>query len=205
MVRAISKELFMRTRTSLTLLTAAAATLVATGVTTAGSASAAAEGDAPGCSTGKLPNVVMGSPDVKAGQALGVYLWHGSNGYSLRATHPSNKKVVFTGRLSASTSFSHVTPVRFEKADSYALTADHKTLTFRFTNYGYIDGLNFAADCSRLIRVNIRVNGNEATPRQIKLGSHRSNPTSVPFTIERSKPAPSPSPSATATSTATIG
>jgi hypothetical protein len=183
-------------------IAATTAALLATG---AGTASATPEGDAPGCSTGRLPNVVMGSPDVKPGQATGVYLWHGSNGYSLRATHPGTKKVVFSGRLTASNSFSHVTPVRLEKTDRYALSSDHKTLTFRFTNYGYIDGLNLAADCSRLIRVNVRIDGTQATPRQIKLGSHRSNPTSSPFTIERSKPAPSPSPSQTATPTATIG
>lgn len=192
----------MRTRTSLTALATGAAALAATVATGVGTA-AATEADAPGCSTGRLPNVVMGSPDVKPGQALGVYLWHGSNGYSLRATHPGHQRVVFTGRLTASNSFSHVTPVRLEKGDAFALSSDHKTLTFRFNNYGFIDGLNLAADCSRLIRVNVKVNGAEATPRQIKLGAHRSNPTSVPFTIERSKPAPAPS--STATSTATIG
>jgi hypothetical protein len=192
----------MRIPLAATCIAATTAALLATG---AGSAAADPESDAPGCSTGKLPNIVMGSPDLEAGQATGVYLWHGSNGYSLRATHPGHQKVVFTGRLTASNSFSHVTPVRFEKADSYALSSDHKTLTFRFTNYGYIDGLNFAADCSRLIRVKIGVNGAQATPRQVKLGKAKSNPTSTPFTIERSKPAPSPSPSATATPTATIG
>lgn len=192
----------LRTRLSVLTVAAASVALVAVGTSPA---SAAPEADAPGCSTGTLPNIVMGSPDVKAGQATGVYLWHGSNGYSLRATHPGNKRVVFTGRLTASNSFSHVTPVRFEKSDSYALSSDRKTLTFRFANYGYIDGLNFAADCSRLIRVKIKLDNVDATPRQIKLGKHRSNPTSSPFTIERSKPAPSPSPSATATSTATIG
>jgi hypothetical protein len=144
-----------------------------------------AEGDAPGCSTGRLPNIVMGSPDLRAGQALGVYLWHGSNGYSLRATHPGHGKVVFSGRLSASNGFSHVTKVAFEKADWLKLSDDRKQLTFRFTNYGYIDGINLAADCSRLVRVNIQVNGASASPRQIKLGAHRTNPTSNPFTIER--------------------
>ncbi|MCW2571353.1 MAG: hypothetical protein JWO88_1411 [Frankiales bacterium] len=170
-----------------------------------GNASASPEADAPGCSTGRLPNVVMGSPDVKPGQALGLYLWHGSNGYSLRATHPGTRKVVFTGRLTASNSFSRVTKVAFEKSDALTLSADHKTLTFRFTNYGRIDGINLSADCSRLIRVKIRINGSLAGPRQIKLGAHRSNPTSNPFTIQRSKPAPSPSSSPTATPTATIG
>ena len=95
--------------------------------------------------------------------------------------------------------------MRLEKADNVTLSSDHKTLTFRFTNYGYIDGVNFAADCSKLMRVKIRINNEVASPRQVKLGKHRSNPTSNPFTIERSKPAPSPSPSPSATSTATIG
>src|SRR4051812_9911924 len=152
---------------------------------TVGTGVASAEDDAPGCSTGVLPNVVMGSPDVKPGQALGVYLWHGSNGYSLRATHPGHAKVVFAGRLSASNGFSHVTRVAFEKADWLKLSSDGKQLTFRFTNYGYIDGINLAADCSRLIRVNIQINGATASPRQVKLGKHRTNPTSNPFTIER--------------------
>jgi hypothetical protein len=192
-----------RTPLSVLCVGAVSAGLVGLG---AGSASANPENDSPGCSTGRLPNVVMGSPDVKPGQALGVYLWHGSNGYSLRATHPGTKKVVFTGRLTASNSFSHVTKVAFEKADSLKLSSDHKTLTFRFTNYGHIDGINLSADCSRLIRVNIRIDGVQATPRQIKLGKNRSNPTSTPFTIERSKPAPRPTPSMspTATPTATI-
>jgi hypothetical protein len=189
-----------RRRTSISVLCVAATTAALLGVG-AGSATAAAEGDSPGCSTGVLPNVVMGSPDVKPGQALGVYLWHGSNGYSLRATHPGSKRVVIAGRLSASTGFSHITKVRFEKADSLTLSADHKTMTFRFTNYGYIDGINFSADCSRLMRVKIRINDAVASPRQIKLGKHRSNPTSNPFAIERSRPAPRPTPSDTATAT----
>jgi hypothetical protein len=187
-----------RTQLSVLCVTGLTAGLVAVG---AGSASAGPERDAPGCSTGRLPNIVMGSPDVKPGQALGVYLWHGSNGYSLRATHPGSHRVVFSGRLTASNGFSHVTKVAFEKADALRLSSDRKTLTFRFTNYGHIDGLNLSADCSRLIRVNIRINDVQASPRQIKLGAHRSNPTSSPFTIERSKPAPSPSPSATPTAT----
>jgi hypothetical protein len=189
-------------RTSISVLCVAATTAALLGVG-AGSATAAPEDDSPGCSTGVLPNVVMGSPDVKPGQALGVYLWHGSNGYSLRATHPGHAKVVIAGRLSASNGFSHITKVAFEKADWLRMSSDGKQLTFRFTNYGHIDGINLAANCSRLIRVNIQINGAAASPRQVKLGKHRSNPTSNPFAIERSRPAPRPTPSDTAT--ATIG
>jgi hypothetical protein len=189
-----------RTQISVLCIAAVSTALVALG---AGNAAASPEGDSPGCSTGQLPNVVMGSPDVRPGQSLGVYLWHGSNGYSLRATHPGSHKVVFSGRLTASRSFSHVTKVAFERADALQLSSDHKTLTFRFTNYGHIDGINLSADCSALVRVKIRINDALASPRQIKLGKHRSNPTSNPFTIQRSRPAATRSPSATPT--ATIG
>ena len=194
-----------RRRTPIAVLCVAATTAAVLGVG-AGTASAGPEADSPGCSTGVLPNVVMGSPDVKPGQALGVYLWHGSNGYSLRATHPGTRKVVIAGRLSASNGFSNVTKVRLERADNVTLSADHKTMTFRFTNYGYIDGINFAANCSKLMRVKIRINDAVASPRQIKLGKRRANPTSNPFAIERSRPTPTPSPtpSPSDTPTATI-
>ncbi|MBK5307580.1 MAG: hypothetical protein JJD92_12895 [Frankiaceae bacterium] len=194
----------MSRRTPISVLCVAALTagLVTVG---AGSASAEPEPDAPRCSTGVLPNVVMGSPDLRPGQALGVYLWHTGSGYSLRATHPGTRKVVISGRLTASAGFSRVTKVRFERTDSLTLSADHKTMTFRFTNYGYIDGINFAANCSKLMRVKIRINDAVASPRQIKLGKRRANPTSNPFAIERSTPAPRPSPSpSSATPTATI-
>src|SRR3954465_8284167 len=128
-----------RRRTTISVLSTAVMTsaVLATGVGTA-----SAEDDAPGCSTGQLPNVVMGSPDVKPGQALGLYLWHGSNGYSLRATHPGHAKVLFAGRLRAANGLRNVTRVKFEKADLLKVRSGHKQLTFRFTNYGYIDGIN---------------------------------------------------------------
>src|SRR4051812_46057361 len=153
-----------RRRTPIAALCIAA---MSAALVTVGTGVASAEDDTPGCSTGVLPNVVMGSPDVRPGQALGVYLWHGSNGYSLRATHPRHNKVVIAGRITASNGFSHITKVRFERADSLTLSADHRTITFRFTNYGYIDGINFAANCSKLMRVKIRINDAVASPRQI--------------------------------------
>ncbi|MCU1589763.1 MAG: hypothetical protein JWP11_1019 [Frankiales bacterium] len=174
--------------------------------TTSTPAQATDSTDSPGCATGTVPSVVMGSPDLKAGQAGGVYLWHGSNGYALRATHAGSARVVFTGTIVASRSISHVTGVRLEKNDGVRLSADHTTLTFRFNNYGFIDGVNFAADCSKRLKVGIRINGSIGAPNRVKLGKHRASPTSNPFTIERYAAAsPSPSSSPSDTPTATIG
>ena len=64
-----------------------------------------------------------------------------------------------------------------------------KTLLLRFSNYGRIDGVDFSADCSKTLRVDVHLNGERATTRQVKLGANRTSPTSVPFVIERTVPA----------------
>ena len=135
------------------------------------------------CGTGELPPVVLGSPQVKAHQAKGVYLWHGKQGYALRVTEGTSKRLVVTGTITVSGDISNVKKVRTEKNDSVSVHG--RTLTFRFVNDGGIDGVNFAAECSKTVRVALRSDGQALTPDSVFLGSHRQHPTSVPFTIER--------------------
>ena len=143
----------------------------------------AAASPAKGCSTGELPAVVLGSPAVKAHQAKGVYLWHDKHGYALRVTEPSSKRLVVTGTITVSADISNVKKVSTEKNDT--VTVQGKTLTFRFVNDGGIDGVNFAAECSKTVHVALRADGKALTPEQVYLGARRQHPTSVPFTIER--------------------
>ena len=157
----------------------------------AGAANAATTASAqhPGCKTGVLPVDVVGSPGVKAQSALGVYLWHGKTGYALRVTHPGKQKVTFTGTITVTRKISAVRKFRLEKADLLKVGPHRHTLTFRFTNYGYLDGISFAADCSKDVKVTLKVDGKQATPNQVFLGKNRVQPTSVPFRIERDQPA----------------
>jgi len=157
----------------------------------------ASAADSTSCSTGNLPAVVEGDPGVKAGQAAGAYLYHDSEGFHVRVTHPSTRKLDVVVRVDA-TSFSNIKPVNLERADTITMTGDGHTLAFRFVNYGKIDGVDFSADCSKSVRVDVRFNGDRATTRQVKLGAHRTSPTSVPFTIERTAPPASPTATATA-------
>lgn len=140
---------------------------------------------APVCATGSLPSSVVGSPGLRAHQAAGVYLWHGPSGYALRVTHPGTGRLVVTGTVTVSRDLSHVTGVALERADSVHVSSNRQVLFFRFVNYGGIDGVNFAAECSKTVRVQLRVDNVTASPRQVMLGAHRVHPTSVPFTIER--------------------
>lgn len=140
-----------------------------------------------GCAAGVLPVQVVGAPGVKAQDALGVYLWHGKTGYALRATHPGHQKVVFSGTITVSNTLSAVHRIKLEKADQLIVGPHRHTLTFRFTNYGYLDGINFAAGCSKDVKVTLHIGSAAATPAQVLLGRTKAHPTSVPFTIERTK------------------
>jgi hypothetical protein len=139
------------------------------------------------CPAGALPVEVIGADGVKAQNALGVYLWHGKTGYALRVTHPGHQKVTFTGTITVSNKISAVRKFRLEKADSMKVGPQRHTLTFRFTNYGYLDGISFAAGCSRDVKVTVSIDGKQAAPDQVFLGKNRLHPTSVPFTIERTR------------------
>ena len=116
---------------------------------------------------------------------LGVYLWHGKTGYALRVTHPGHQKVVFAGSITVTNTISAVHRFRLEKADTLKVGPARHTLSFRFTNYGYLDGVSFAAACSKDVKVTLTIDKVAATPAQVFLGKDKIHPTSVPFTIER--------------------
>ena len=162
-------------------------TLVAGVVLSAGPALAAET--ASGCATGALPVVVLGSPGVKAQQAQGIYLWHGAHGYSLRVTHPGRARLVVTGAITVSRDVSAVRRIALERSDSVTRSNHGRTLHFRFTNYGGVDGIDFGAECSKTVQVALQIAGRKATPGQVFLGQHRASATSVPFTIERARDA----------------
>jgi len=138
-----------------------------------------------GCKTGVLPVTVIGAPGLKPQQALGVYLWHNGSGYSLRATKVGKERVQISGTVTVSRTLHNIKRVRLEKNDSVTIGPKRHTATFKFNNYGYIDGFDFAAACSEKVTVVVKVGTVQATPAQVFLGKNRTNPTSVPFTIER--------------------
>lgn len=142
------------------------------------------------CSTGRLPASVLGDPKVRAGQSAGVYLAHGTGatsertGYALAVTHPGSRLAVFTGTVTSSAPITYV-KVRDERHDVVRLSADHKTLTYRFVNYGGIDGVAFRADCAKTVTFNAALDYRKLPAANVFLGAQRVHPSSVPFTIAR--------------------
>ena len=67
-----------------------------------------------------------------------------------------------------------------------ALSADRRTLTFRFADYGHIDGVDFHAGCSpTLTATELRVGADPLPASRVNLGATMRHPEQVPFTVHR--------------------
>jgi hypothetical protein len=137
------------------------------------------------CTDGHWPAAVQGVPKTfKAGARSGDYIWHDSKGWHLRVTHPGHALVVFSGTIHSSSPLD-ATPVKLEKNDWIAVSADHKTITYRLTNYGYIDGFDFKTSCAKALTFRGLVAGHRLGIGHIWVGHYGRHPLENPFVIRR--------------------
>ena len=137
------------------------------------------------CDRGPWQSAVQGRPSFKAGDAAGDYLWHDSTSFHLRVTHPGHQREVFSGEITSSTAMS-ITPYRLEKGDVVRMSADHRTMVFVLSDYGYVDGVNFHTDRAAALTVSHLNLGNTVLPTaNVYLGEHKAHPSHIPFTVHR--------------------
>ena len=148
-------------------------------------ATAATTDDTTGCDTGSLPSVVRGAPArFEAGLPRGYWVWHDATGWHLRVTHATNQELVFAGTVTATRPLT-ATRVRDERHDVVALSADHRTAAFRFTNYGAVDGVDLVAHCAGRVSFSLWVDGHRIATDRIMLGRTQSHPARNPFSVVR--------------------
>jgi hypothetical protein len=181
----------MRLRRSLTGgligLTAITAALLAPASAFAASPSPAASAPTTTavCTDGRWPLAVQGVPTLwHAGARAGDYIWHDANGWHLRVTHFGSTKAVFTGRIVSSAPMT-ATAIRLEGRDTMALSADKLTLTYRFYNYGAVDGIDFKTACARRVAFSGSLNGAKLPIGRIWVGHGNHHPLQNPFAIFR--------------------
>ncbi len=170
---------------ALMALTAAFVAPVTTFAATAGTATATTP-TTTACTDGRWPASVQGVPTAyHIGGAAGDYVWHDSTGWHLRVTHRGSGKVVFSGRVVSSAVITSAQAVRLEGSDFIALSADHKTLTYRFTNYGKVDGLNFRTACARRVTFAGSMGASKLPIGRIWIGRANHHPLQNPFSVSR--------------------
>jgi hypothetical protein len=137
------------------------------------------------CPDGHWPGSVQGVPvNFKAGARAGDYIWHDRNGWHLRVTHAGSRGVVFSGTIHASAPLD-ADPVKLEQNDQFTVSADRKTITYRFVNYGRIDGLDFKTSCAKTLSFRGLMAGHKLPIWRIWIGHRGLHPLENPFVIRR--------------------
>jgi hypothetical protein len=137
------------------------------------------------CTNGHWPASVQGRPTaLHAGGPAGDYIFHDATGWHLRVTHANTLRRVFTGRIVASAAMT-VTPFRIEGGDTIALSADKLTITYKFYNYGRVDGLDFTTACARRVAFSGSMAGAKLPIGRLWIGAHNRHPLQNPFAIVR--------------------
>jgi hypothetical protein len=131
-----------------------------------------------------LPGAVLGDPHVTAGMGPGVAVWHDSAGWHLRATHPGNDAVVFSGTVRSGQPIS-AHRYLLEAQDMIGFSRDRRTMTFRFVNHGKIDGIDFTDACAIHTSFSLKSAGSELPATSVYLGSGGAHPATDPFTVYR--------------------
>ncbi len=137
------------------------------------------------CTDGHWPASVQGQPTLlHAGGPGGDYIWHDARGWHLRVTHGTTARRVFTGRIVANAPMT-VAAFRTEPGDKIELSADKKTITYKFNNYGHVDGLDFRAPCAHRVLFAGSAAGAKLPVSRIWIGHRNLHPLENPFVIVR--------------------
>lgn len=156
------------------------------GATSTPSTPAPDDASCKGVHDGGWPDFVSGEPaGFGPGDKAGVYVWHSDDGWHLRVTHAHDTHQVYTGVLTTPGTFHDVDAVRLEGNDHLSVGPNGHAIAFRFNNFGGVDGLDFRTDCAPRITFELKADGRELPTAAVYLGHAGTNPTSVPFTVER--------------------
>ena len=135
---------------------------------------------------GAWPSWVQGKPDsFEAGATGGVYMWHDGDGWHLRVTHANDDKTTFTGKLQTVGTFVGVKAIALERNDMVHVGTGGHVITFKFENYGHIDGFDFHTSCAPSITVSLARGVHRVATDRIFIGDHKAHPAGNPFRIRR--------------------
>jgi hypothetical protein len=141
------------------------------------------------CAKGVWPAEVQGRP-LSFDVGDGVYLWDDPDGgWAIRATHDGpGDTAVISGTLTTAGKFVDVRRAK-GVTDIVALSANKRTILFRFVDYGWVDGFDFATRCAAGFSASFYIGGSLASPASVHLGATASSPPTNPFRVQRGRAA----------------
>lgn len=136
------------------------------------------------CAGGAWPTSVQGTPVIQPGTAAGDHVWHDATGWHLRVTHAGTAAVIFSGTIRANRPL-HVSGYRLESGDTFSVSADRLSVTYRFVNRGRLDGLNLTTECATRLTIGGRMSGALLPVGRIWVGRLGRHPLQNPFVVLR--------------------
>ena len=133
---------------------------------------------------------IEGRPlSFEAGSTRGVYFWHESDdGLHLRTTDARNTPHYYTGTITTDGTFVGLTTVKLDGSDSATIDGSGHTLTFSFTTYSGIDGIDgidyFIQEGTQQT-VSVQLDGKALPVDNIYLGAYSVHPDNNPFVAVR--------------------
>ena len=171
-------------------LALAAAVAVVPGATAG--PSVPAEEPAHGCAAGHVPGAVQNQSGrtMRASRAGDAWIWHNRNGWHLRLRHKGAAKFTFTGTITSNDGKpidARGYRLEAKHGDTFTVSADKKTVTFLFNNFGGLDGLDLNMHCSASVTFSLSAATAVMNPDRIHLGKARIAAFTSPVTIDRRK------------------
>jgi hypothetical protein len=185
----VAAPAWAKVRRPVTTTTAALLTSTTTTVGTMPTPTPPVPAPADSCGKGVWPSEVQGRPQYfQVGD--GVYLWDDPDGgWAVRVTHTGlQDNAVISGTLTTGGKF---VDVRRAQAgdDIVAVSSNKRTILFRFVNYGWLDGFDFATRCSAGFSASFYIGGSLASTTSLHLGGAATSPSTNPFRVQRGRSA----------------
>ena len=124
---------------------------------------------------------VRGEPTLEANQTSGYYLWCDRQGLHLRWT-TDGTPLLFTGRIDLDKPVREVKRVR-QEAGGWARSHGKRVVMFSATSRGDIDGVDVVVPAARRARIELQIDGKDASAEQIFLGARGLHPDGVPLKV----------------------
>jgi hypothetical protein len=113
-----------------------------------------------------------------------VRVWQDDTGWHVRVTHRSLHDRTFAGAVHTSGELVDVQGVKLERNDHLQVSSDGHTITFRFNNYGAIDGFDFNTANAPALKFGFLSDGRVVPARRIGIGGDGQHPSHDPFVIK---------------------
>jgi hypothetical protein len=124
---------------------------------------------------------VRGKPEIEEGKVTGIFIWFDREGLHMRWT-TSGKPVLFSGRLDLDKPLGELKRVR-DDAGGWARAHGKRVVLFSCTSRGELDGIDLTIPAGRRVRMELQIDGTDATPEEVYFGAKGVHPKGFPLSV----------------------